>query len=267
VPTSTPTKTPTNTPTNTPTFTPTPIIAITRTRTPTLTPTPTATPVRCPDEDQNESEFREDEIGEGKSIWFSSSFNVSGGLGSGPTTIWFKSSRINFTAYGVNYRLNAPEASIRFDPAATTATTSYDSAGNRWNTIVPSGYIGNVFLSGFTFRVPAGGFPGGIKPVTWTGRASSDRHGLMVHWRWRAAVYTTLHSDHNALGVKPVNDDHTSAFHNADRAGTPENYKSFVTRGARGGGGSNFTGDDGETHNDEPCEDTPTDDRNHRSRR
>ena len=42
--------------------------------------------------------------------------------------------------------------------------------------------------------------------------------------------------------VKPVDSNSASQYHNSDHAGTPENFKSFVTGGARGGGGSNFTG-------------------------
>src|SRR5262249_22678755 len=43
-------------------------------------------------------------------------------------------------------------------------------------------------------------------------------------------------------GVKPVDDNNASAYQNSHHAGTPENFRNFVTGGARGGGGSNFTG-------------------------
>ncbi len=49
-------------------------------------------------------------------------------------------------------------------------------------------------------------------------------------------------ADYNSLGVKPVDDNKASQNKNSDHAGTPENFKSFVIGGARGGGGSNFTG-------------------------
>jgi hypothetical protein len=39
-----------------------------------------------------------------------------------------------------------------------------------------------------------------------------------------------------------VDDGKLSIYHNADHAGTPENYKPYLTAGARGGGGANFTG-------------------------
>jgi hypothetical protein len=39
-----------------------------------------------------------------------------------------------------------------------------------------------------------------------------------------------------------VDDKNASQYNNSDQAGTPENFKQFVIGGARGGGGSNYTG-------------------------
>jgi hypothetical protein len=58
-----------------------------------------------------------------------------------------------------------------------------------------------------------------------------------VQWKWAAAVYSQFPTDLGAIGVKPID-----GGTNSDHAGTPENVKRFVTGGARGGGGSNFTG-------------------------
>jgi hypothetical protein len=55
-------------------------------------------------------------------------------------------------------------------------------------------------------------------------------------------VYTSFNPNYTALGVKPVDDNDASIYHNSDHAGTPENYKQNVIGGARGGGGSNYTG-------------------------
>jgi hypothetical protein len=55
-------------------------------------------------------------------------------------------------------------------------------------------------------------------------------------------VYTSFSSNYTALGVKPVDDNSASIYQNADHAGTPENFKPYVIGGARGGGGSNYTG-------------------------
>ena len=71
----------------------------------------------------------------------------------------------------------------------------------------------------------------------------------------RAAAYRHLpyvgersNVDYNAMAIKPVDDNKSSAYHNSDHAGTPEGQlanatiKSLVTGGATGGGGSNYTG-------------------------
>jgi hypothetical protein len=44
------------------------------------------------------------------------------------------------------------------------------------------------------------------------------------------------------VGVKPLDANTGTAYANSDHAGTPENFRTFVTGGTRGGGGSNFTG-------------------------
>jgi len=118
----------------------------------------------------------------------------------------------------------------------------FNAATHEWETVVPSsGVAGDTFLDGVAFPVPID-LRGGIKPVTWTGRFSSDTPGITVQWKWAAAVYSQFSTDENALGVKPVDDKKASVYQNADRAGTPENFKAFVIGGARGGGGANFTG-------------------------
>ncbi|HUE29574.1 MAG TPA: hypothetical protein VMR79_01795, partial [Verrucomicrobiae bacterium] len=186
------------------------------------------------------SNFNGTRIASGTYIWFNSIVTPSG-LGSSPVTIRFDNSTIAFTANDVNYVLNVPSAQVRFDPEATVATTSFDPGTNTWETTTPPNVAGNTFLDGLAFQVPVD-LPGGINPVTWSGSLSSDTSGVRVSWKWAAAVYTKLSSDNNSLGVKPVDDNKASVYKNSDHAGTPENFKAFVIGGARGGGGSNFTG-------------------------
>jgi beta-glucanase (GH16 family) len=157
-------------------------------------------------------------------------------------TIRFDNSAIDFTAAGNPYHLVVPNAEITFSPTATLATTAFNTATNTWETTLPSsGLAGNDWLTGLAFQVPVD-LPGGINPVTWSGTFSSDTTGLTIHWQWAAAIYTVFSTDYNLLGVKPVDDNMASIYLNSDHAGTPENYKTFVIGGARGGGGSNFTG-------------------------
>jgi len=158
------------------------------------------------------------------------------GLGSTPVTVRFTQQTISSAAFSISL----PDAVVTFDPAATSATTSF--SGGMWITRAPSsGFAGNTFLSAATYRVPAK-ILGGLKNVTWSGMIGSDSPGVTIQWQWAAAVYTTFNFDYNALGVKPVDDNKASQYKNSDHAGTPENFRSTVTGGARGGGGSNYTG-------------------------
>ena len=79
--------------------------------------------------------------------------------------------------------------------------------------------------------------------VKFTATFSANVTGISINWKAGSAVYTTdmTQPSYNNLGVKPT---HTNAclYNNSDHAGTPENEKKFVTGGASGGGGSNYTG-------------------------
>ena len=181
-------------------------------------------------------------IAGGNYIWFTSVLKPSG-LGSTPVTIYVRKSTISFTANGANYTIPVPDANIVFNPNATTATTTFNSATNQWDTTVPSsGLAGNTLLDAVEYLVPAGGLPGGIKNVTWQINFSTDTSGISLNWQWAAGVYPTFSTTYNSLGVKPVDDTKASQYQNSDHAGTPENYKSYVVGGATGGGASNYTG-------------------------
>lgn len=188
------------------------------------------------------SNFNGTAIPAGDSIWFSSVLKVSG-IGTSPVRVFLRAASVQFTAAGQTYLLPVPDATITFSPSATSAFTAYDPSRNEWITTLPStGLAGNDFLSGLTFMAHAGGLSGGINPVTWTGTFYSDTAGVSVNWQWAAAVYTSFGTDYRTLGVKPVDDNSASQYKNSDHAGTPEAFKTFVTGGARGGGGSNYTG-------------------------
>jgi hypothetical protein len=210
-----------------------------------------------------QANFNGTAINAGDTIWFNSEVKVSG-LGATPATLHLVNSAIDFSAGGTSYHLNVPNADVTFSPTATTATTTFDSSSNHWETTVPSTAAGNLFLAGLALPVTStmpgvipglggggllGGLlspltsalPGNINP-TWSGTFQADTPGLSVTWQWSAAVYTQFASDYNALGIKPVDGNQLSAYHNSDLAGTPENFRAFVAPGARGSGGSNYTG-------------------------
>jgi hypothetical protein len=188
------------------------------------------------------SNFNGTPIPGGDWIWFTSVLKVQG-LGSSPVTIGFTGS-IQFSVNGTLYYLPVPSALVMFSPSVTLATTTF--CNGQWVTTVPlSGLAGNVFLDGFALQAPQpAGFPGGISPVTWQGMFFSLTPGISVQWQWAAAVYSNAFfgTDYSQLGVKPVDDNKASVYQNSDHAGTPENFKPYVVGGARGGGGSNFTG-------------------------
>jgi hypothetical protein len=187
-------------------------------------------------------------INQGDYIWFTGVLTVKGLWSSGWTTVYVSHASITFTANGKTYKGHVPSSAITFSSSTTLATTDFDLLspkllGDGWDTELQlSGLAGNDLMTALEFEVPAGGLPGGIKDVSFTATFSSYATGLTVNWQWAAAAYTSFDTDYNALGLKPVDDNSASEYKNSDHAGTPENFKSFVTGGAMGGGGSNYTG-------------------------
>jgi hypothetical protein len=189
-------------------------------------------------------------IQEGTFIWFNANLTASGIPSSG-ATIFFQDSSIHFTA-DQTYTVPVPVAEITFSPDVTCASTTFD--GKKWITTVPLSGSDEIFLSGVAFPVPVsfskvGGWV--LPPVTWHGAFSSTAASAKIKWKWGAAVYTNFSTNYNLVGVKPT---HSTAclYNNSDHAGTPENLKSYVIRGARGGGGSNWTGFWSATHTAQP---------------
>jgi len=185
------------------------------------------------------SNFNGTTIPAGRYIWFNSSFDP-GPLGSGtdPVTINITNGIITFTANNVPYTLNVPNARIRFDATATTASTQF--INNQWETVVPRAYSLDVFMTGLSYLVPVN-FPGNYTNVKWTTNITIDKPGISLAWRWAAAVYTTF-AGHSGVNVKPIDGSTQNSYANSDRASSPENFKSFVVDGAKGTGGTNYTG-------------------------
>jgi hypothetical protein len=186
------------------------------------------------------SNFNGNAIHAGDYLWFNSVAKVTG-LGSSPVHLQVVNASIDFTANGTAYHVVVPNVSITFSPTATSATTNFDSGTNSWVSTEPPPRSGNFFLDGVALKLP-GGLPGGINPVNWQATFQTDTAGVSLQWQWSAAVYTNFTTDYHALDVKPVDDNQLSVYKNSDHAGTPEAFKPFVIGGARGGGGSNWTG-------------------------
>lgn len=187
------------------------------------------------------SNFNGTRIPAGDWIWFTAVAKVQG-LGSAPVTIGLMSS-IQFSVDGTLYVVPVPAGLVTFSPSVSLATTTFTNG--QWVTSLPSSHLaGNIFLTAVAIQAPSSGFPGGINPVTWDSQFFSMTPGLNVNWQWAAAVYdnSSFGADYTQLGVKPCDDNQASIYQNSDHAGTPENFKTYVVGGARGGGGSNFTG-------------------------
>lgn len=197
-------------------------------------------PPECVQPSTIASNFNGTAIAAGGWVWFNSIVRVSGAPASG-ATVGFRNSRITFSQGGTSYALEVPNAVITFSPTALMASTTYDQVTNQFETVVPSGYSGNVFLSGLAFPVGAG-LPGGTNPVTWSGEFAALEPGFEFQWKWAAAAYTSFSDDYNALCIKPIDGSSLNPYGNSHHAGTPECFTGFVVGGARGGGGSNFTG-------------------------
>ncbi|MDQ6695090.1 MAG: S8 family peptidase [Chloroflexota bacterium] len=186
--------------------------------------------------------FNSTPIMHGNYIWFNSTINST--RPSGLVHIVIDNATVSFTATGTTtstYRLKVPASLITFDPAATTSTTTFDPTNNYYSTTVPAGTTNGEFASGVAFKVPSN-LPGSISGVTWSARINSDVAGVTANWKWGASVYTSFTEHYASLGIKPIDDNKTSAYKNSDSPGTPENYKAYTTAGATGSGGTDYNG-------------------------
>lgn len=171
----------------------------------------------------------------GSYLWFNSVVKATG-LDGSPQILRFYDSTISFEVDGTTHVYPVPETTIEFAPTGSAAF-----AAPAWKVGVPVGYSGNAFLAGLVVPLPSG-LPGGVGPVTWSGKFESTSTGATFQWKWAAAAYSTFSEDLDAVGAKPIDGSQSNPYHNSDHAGTPELYKDFVIGGATGGGGSNFTG-------------------------
>ncbi|MBI3722831.1 VCBS repeat-containing protein [bacterium] len=189
------------------------------------------------------SSFNGTPILRGNFIWFSAAMTTSGIPATG-AKVYFSASTVSFMANDITYHLRVPSSVVTYSSSATKASTVFDGETRTWQITAPtSGLSGNVLLSGLAYQVPVD-LPRGINPIAWTGTFGSDMPGLSVKWHWGAAVYTYFTSNLAALGLKTVDDPYAdSQYSSSDPAGTPEKYASFVTGGATGGGGANYTGE------------------------
>jgi len=149
-----------------------------------------AAPLPCGGSCAVASNFNGTAIPAGDFIWFSSNFQVTEGLGNAPVTVQFTGATIQFTANSQLYQINVPASTVSFSSAYGCASASL--SGGSWQVMVPMSGDDEIFLSGLAYQVPAGGLPGGIKDVTWSGTFNTNQPGLKMQWKWGAAVYSPI---------------------------------------------------------------------------
>ena len=194
--------------------------------------------------------FNGTSIPAGSIVWFSSVIQPTGVSTNDNLHLHFVNQTLTFSApNGTSWVVKIPNGVIVFDPSTSTASTSYATTDRTWFTIVPASYSQDIFISGFAYKVPSGGLPGGMH-VTWSGVYLAEKKCISdFNWKFAAAVYSSMggatarNGGYNGLGVKPVDSPGSiTIYNNSDHAGTPENYTADHTQGAMGGGGSNYTG-------------------------
>jgi hypothetical protein len=180
-------------------------------------------------------------IASGRTLWFSSIINSVSGVTGAPVNVTVSNQTISFTdstAGTINVPL--PNAVITLTPGGTTATTTFDTANNRWSSNDPTGLSGNLFVSGYALPLPSG-LHGGDS-VTWTATFTTDTSGVSFNWAWGAAAYSSFSTTYTSDNIKPCDNSTVSAYKNTDKAATPEAYKAYVVGGGTGSGTPNYTG-------------------------
>jgi hypothetical protein len=179
-------------------------------------------------------------------LWFSCKAKINY-TGSYPLTIRFTDQNIN----SARFNLLPVKGTLVITNSVTTATTVFN--GVEWITTAPPDPNGEYFVSGMMYKVLAA-INGNLNPVKWKGIwTSSSSCVSSIEWKWSASVYSNFAITPTFLEIKPIDASTGSLYNNTDPAGTPENYRAFLIAGARGTGGSEYTGLPSATGTRIPC--------------
>ncbi len=152
---------------------------------------------------------------------------------------------VRITGPDMTFTYGTPNVRLRFNPEGKLFKTG------GWSMKAPLKTAGQDFMDDIAWRVTRA-LPGNIQNVTWSAKFYSRSDIQQMQWQWGGAVYTRLTDNYSRLAVKPLDDQKYPPYNN-DKAGTPERYKGWVTQGATGGGGNNYTGVGGPNVNVTPC--------------
>ncbi|MBL8296637.1 MAG: hypothetical protein JNN08_32635, partial [Bryobacterales bacterium] len=181
-----------------------------------IPPTATLGPVAA----SSSADFNKTAIAQKSVIWFSAIIKLD--AKKTDTLIEFRNAKIKLS--NSSTPVEVPGGSVRFDPNAKAATTTY--SGGRWETVVPVDFKDDVFITGIPVPVTTA-LPGGIKDVTWTADAYASGK-VNVQWTWSAAVYSSFPADSTKILPKPVKGDKYTNYDKSHDAGTPEGALNFL---------------------------------------
>lgn len=197
---------------------------------------PDPCPTGCTKTQTITEDFVHTPVQAGHYIWFNSVFELDERCGNQPVIINVTNATIKYKRNNVWITLNVPDSKITLSSNTFWSTTQF--INGKWEVKAPTWtYDRNVFMSGLSYLVPAGGIPAGIDDVKWTASISINREGVKIKWKWAAAVYSQFSANYSALGVKPIDGYFFSPYFNADKAGTPELFKNRLKAGGTGWGG------------------------------
>ena len=195
----------------------------------------------------------------GEIVWFNSHLTaLSGTIPTSTFQVFITGGKITF---GPN-TLAVPDAVLTFSSTPTCASTSFNTALNRWETTIPlsdAGKADEIFATGLAYLIPSG-FPQNVNNVTWSADISSSAPGIQVTWQYGASNWLTSNKgttfpgvsgmsftpDYNGMEIDPAHNAPlcNTSYNSGDHAGAPEfpGRGNVLTGGGSGGGGSNWTG-------------------------
>ena len=127
----------------------------------------------------------------------------------------------------MNTTFAAPSGSIAFSSSATTATTSFNTTTNTWQTMVPAGYVGRVFLTGLAYPLTGTNITcSGQENWTGTFSGSDAAAGATMNWMVECFPQGTASPWQTAIQVKPIDPNTTTKcnYSNSDAVGSAKNY-------------------------------------------
>jgi hypothetical protein len=181
-------------------------------------------------------DFNETPISKGSWILFSSELSVQGTKA--PMLLEMRQSLITFSVGQTHYAIQGPNMRLELNDGHAVRL-HFPPFGDRWRLTAPYAATGRDFLNSVAYQTSKQ-LPGNITHVTWSAKFYG-KGGREIKWQWGAAVYSELTSRYGKLEVKALDDAHYPPY-NTNRAGTPEAFKEYVTGGATGDGGDNYTG-------------------------